>query len=382
MSASASPAASRARSSSAGCGAAIIWAFAIAWYGLLGTMAVIVYFKREPDSWGLFIVLAFFALAGLLVLRLAIAATTNAVRFRGAELELQTLPGVLGGTISGVVRAPRRVAELAPLRFRLSSWRRWSDSSDDLLWEDHQAIERPMINGGETVALPFSMRVPFDCEPSSKDFYWRLELYSQKTKSSVDYDVRVERTSQSSPDQTQEALRRSVRQAPPHVTSRIDRQSGVIDIVVPFPSWLWKWYGFLVVGAAAAFAIAPIVLQRMTGDGMSPLFRLIAYVIISGVVLFLAGFPLISLALLVRRVHADSAGLQISYMFPARRPVHVMRDQLKDIALKPDSSSRKYTVEFIRANDKPMIGSIMYADSKEEGEWIVSELRRAIFRVS
>lgn len=379
MSESAFPAASRVRSRSAGCGAAALWSFTVMWYGVVGIMAVLFYFKREPDQWGAFVVLGLFALAGLIVLGLAIAATTSAVRFRGAELELQTVPGVLGGKISGVVRVPRRVAELAPLRFRLSSWRRWSESSDDLLWEDFQPVAPPMSSGGDTVTLPFSMPVPFDCEPSSDSFYWRLGLCSLKTKSSVDYDVRVERTSQSSPEQTQVALRRSVRQAPPNVTTRIDRQSSGIDIVFPLPSWFWKWYGFVVVAAAAAFATASIVLERMTADGMPPAFRLMTYAIISGVVLFLAGFPLISLALLVRRVHADRAGLQIAYMFPARRPVHVRRDQLKDIAPKSDSSSRKYTVDFIRANDKPMIGSILYASSKEEADWIASELRRAVF---
>jgi hypothetical protein len=379
MTGSAVPAAARVRTSTAGCTVVFLWCFAVMWYGVVGTMALVFYFKREPDQWGPLAFLGLFALAGLLILWLAIKATTSAVRFRGAELDLQTIPGVLGGKISGVVRAPQRVAKLAPLRFRLSSWRRFTDASDDLLWEDYQPVEHLMSSGGEMVTLPFSIRVPFDCEPTADSFYWRLELGSVKTKSSVDYEVPMARTAQSSEEQTRTALRRPVTQAPSGAAVKIDRQSGGIDVAFPLPSWFWKWYAFVVIVAVAAYGIAPIVLRRFRADGMPGSFEVMTYVVLSAIVLFLAGFPLISLALSVRRIHADRTGARIAYAFPLRRPVRVTREELKDVTLNYATSSMKYSIDFIRANGKPMIGSVMFADSKEEADWIGSELRRAIF---
>src|SRR3954453_11923572 len=115
--------------SGGGCGAALLWALAAAWIAGVASFALLAARSEVVGSAGAWAVLAIFGLAGLFLAAMAIRATANAVRFRGASVELHTDPGVLGGKLAGVVYLRRP----APLTLTLSNWR--DDDGDDLLWE-------------------------------------------------------------------------------------------------------------------------------------------------------------------------------------------------------------------------------------------------------
>jgi len=372
----------RVRTSSSGCTVAFLWAFVAMWYGFIGAIALVIYFQGGPRQWGPIAVIGFFALAGLLVVSLAAMATVNAARFRGTDLALESNPGVLGGRITGALRVPQRVLRFEPLQFRVSLWRRYRKKSDDLLWETIEPVGRPMAGASDMTTLPFSIRLPYDGEETTSpgglpDFYWQLELRS--AKGSVAFDVPVARTSQSSAEQTKAVLRPSVSRAPAAATAKIDRKLNSVDVAFPLPTWVWKWYTFVVIATVAAVAVANVILQRMSADGMPESVRAMTYLAIGIVALFLGAFPLLSLALSVRRVRADRAGVEIGYALPARGPSRLNHDALKDVVTEYSNSSRKYSVDFVRADGKPVIGTVILVETKEEAEWIASELRRAIF---
>jgi hypothetical protein len=70
--------------------------------------------------------------------------------------------------------------------------------------------------------------------------------------------------------------------------------------------------------------------------------------------------------------------VEIAYTFPVRRPNRVKREELEDISASYSGSAMKYFVHFTRVDGGDMTGSLLYADTKEEGDWIASELRRAL----
>ncbi|MGZ7042732.1 MAG: hypothetical protein ACXVH7_13145, partial [Thermoanaerobaculia bacterium] len=347
----------RERMKASGWGAVILWAFAVMWNGAVLTMTLVVYL-REPANTAALAVIGVFALAGLFLLAIAIKATSNAARFRGTELELQSSPGVLGGKLTGVMHLPQRVLRAGPLQFRVSSWRREDDSPDELLWEMVEPAGQPRITGAETAVLPFSIRLPFDCEATGSSggnrFYWDLMLRRESGKGFVRFEVPVARTSESSEAQTRIALRPVTSREPARTTARLHPSADGVEVVLPLPTWFWKWYGFF----AIVTPLALFLTREFVGEP-----RLL-YLGISGVALFFLLFPLVSLSLTVRRVRANRSGVEIAYTFPVRRPVIVKREELADIEASYSGSAMKYFVRFIRVDGGEMTGSLLYADTK------------------
>jgi len=112
---------SRRQKSSAGSGVALLWSFVIGWYGFLSIFVFVIVSDRSKDATAPLIIVAIFAVAGLLVVYIAIQASANAARFRGTELELQSTPGVLGGRVAGNFRVPLHVLTLGQLEVHVGA---------------------------------------------------------------------------------------------------------------------------------------------------------------------------------------------------------------------------------------------------------------------
>src|SRR2546423_6083247 len=89
--------------SSGGCGAALLWGMAAGWSAGVAFFVVLVARGDSAATAGAWAALALFGAVALYLLALAIRASVSAARFRGASIDLQTNPGVLGGTLAGVV---------------------------------------------------------------------------------------------------------------------------------------------------------------------------------------------------------------------------------------------------------------------------------------
>ena len=377
---------SRRQKSSAGCGVALLWTFVIGWYGFLSIFVFVILSDRSKDATAPLAIVAIFAVAGLLVVYVAIQASANAARFRGTELELQSTPGVLGGRIAGNFRVPLHVLKLGPLDVHVGARKRYrlgDDSHSDLLWDVSERLGQPLMSGGDIATLPFSVRLPYDAEPSaiaaSVEYYWTVQLQTPGGKSFTSFEVPVARTAQSSAEQTMATLRPAVTSAPAEATAQVNRTMNGVEITLPSPSWTWKWFAFLVTATAIAIAGANIILTRMRSGGMPPIYEVMTYLAITGGVLLLTALSLASLAMYVRRIRADRAGAEFTYAFPMRRANRMVREEIKDIAATYSQSSHTYAVEFMRVDNKPILGGLLLFKSKNEADWIATELRRAIF---
>jgi hypothetical protein len=100
-------------------------------------------------------------------------------RWGRSELEILTLPGVIGGPFRGTVTLSEALPEGTALRVTLNCVRhrtvRMRPSGDshtvtDVIWQDQKVlVTAPPMSRTDGVALPCSFAIPFSCEPTSLD---------------------------------------------------------------------------------------------------------------------------------------------------------------------------------------------------------------------
>jgi hypothetical protein len=327
--------------SSGGCGAALLWVLAAGWSAAVVFFALLVARGESAPTAGAWAALALFGAVGLFLIALAIRASVSAARFRGVSIDLQTTPGVLGGTLAGVVHLRQC---MAPLQLTLSNWH--LDDSDELLWESTTTL------GADALDLPFSFDVPFDCEPTSSTASWRLVLAENAS-----FTVPVMQTEASSPARTQQALRATTYAAPEGTKVKVEWRAEGVTVRFPLPSWVAGWYLIVIVLAAAAYLAAMVAMAAI------------------GVVV-LSAIPLPTLAMTVRRIDADRSGLTLRYAL-LRGPKHIPAAALRDVGAVYANGALHYELTFVGA-ETAASWTIVTLRSRPEADWVAYELRRAL----
>jgi hypothetical protein len=200
----------------------VAWVFAVCWNAISWPLAYQVPGELERGNPAVWLALLF-PLIGLGMLVWALRATLRWRRFGSSVFEMTTHPGVLGGELSGRLRAGDGLFEAREFGLRLSCIRRYVTGSgksrsthEDVLWtEDATLSPRALTRGPSGVELPLGFALPYDCRPSdpveSNDrILWRLEVRADVP--GVDYAARFELpvfvTSESAPRRTRAALAR------------------------------------------------------------------------------------------------------------------------------------------------------------------------------
>jgi len=136
-------------------------------------------------------------------------------KFNPSVFHMATLPGLVGGALSGVVRMPKRLEVGGGFRVRLYCLNRKVVSSggersteERVLWEDVAVLERDLLDGREGgIAVPVLFAIPYDLPASDQSnsddtIDWKLTLSAEVP--GVDYEVEFEvpvfKTPKSSPN--------------------------------------------------------------------------------------------------------------------------------------------------------------------------------------
>lgn len=198
------------------------WAFGSIWT-LLSAPAVIV-LPRElaRGNHGALAVLLF-PLVGLLILGFAVVATARYRRHGRSVLEMDLMPGVLGGDFRATLLSQHPLPRDATLRVTLRNIRRTTSgsgknrsTSERVLWEDHVDLAgSSMSRRPDGHGLGIHMRVPCDAEPSDpipsrSCILWRLLAHADLAGAdfSTQFDVPVFETPASDASLTSKALSR------------------------------------------------------------------------------------------------------------------------------------------------------------------------------
>jgi hypothetical protein len=369
-----------------------VWVFAALWNlisfptGFLGVRAAI----REGKPAALLALL--FPLVGIGLLVWAVRLTLRYRKYGVSRLELSTIPGVISGTLTGMVRAPAKVQPDDGFQVTLSCVRRvrkggGDETSESILWQDERRV---MGVPSRTAAamethIPVAFRLPADAQPcddtdSNNRVLWQLRLLA--TVPGVDYqsqfEVPVFRTPAS--DQplsaederlTRDPLAGIAYQQP--ADSRIVVTANRRGTEVLFPAarnpgvatslsfFLLLWLGCI---AVQMYFRAPLVFPIVTG--------LFGLLILIGV---------LDLWLEVSRVTADAGTLTwaTGYLSSGKeRTLHgsEIADVIAAIGMQAGTTVY-YDVTVVRKNGKKIKVGRSVRD-KREAEWLAATIKKAL----
>lgn len=180
--------------------AIILWIMAIAFIGL--SLPAVLAIPKEWDKDNKLILIALvFPVAGF---GLGIAATRSVIRMRKfgrSELELHTLPGVLGGTFSGSVEIPSKVNAEDGFKVRLLCVRRTTSGSgknrsthEHVEWEEEKTLLKEyLVHERDKTGLPVFFNLPYSLSETKNGnpaIVWRLEINAAVP--GVDYATQFE----------------------------------------------------------------------------------------------------------------------------------------------------------------------------------------------
>ena len=370
------------------------WVFAVLWNlisfptGFLGVQTAI----REGKPAVLLALL--FPLVGIGLLAWAIRLTLRYHKYGVSRLELSTIPGIIGRTLAGLVRAPARMQPDDGFQLTLSCVRRVtrrsgknSSTSESILWQEERRV---MGRASRTAAamethIPVAFRLPADapgCDDtdSNNRVLWRLQLSASLL--GIDYqsqfEVPVFRTAAS--DQPLSAEEEAITQDPlagagyqQPADSRIVVTSNRRGTEVLFPAarnpgvaagvsfFLLLWLGCI---ALQMYFRAPIVFPIVTG--------LFGLLILSSV---------LDLWLEVARVNVDAGTLTWArgYLSPGReRSLRVsdIADVIASIGMQA-GTTLYYDVVVVRRDGKKFKVARSVRD-KREAEWVAERIKKAI----
>ena len=379
----------------------VAWVFTAFWNLVSFPLAVLQFPEILRDEGPVALLVLMFPLVGLFLLIGSIRATLRWKKFGESNLELQTLPGVIGDQLQGTIHtrikgfqeADFRLELICVLRAQSHSARSGSISfgsapkiqlkktsnrrdMEKILWQATIRVDAATLSQGyQGAACPVSFAIPADCRPtdSTQGVVWRLNAAASLP--GVDYnstfEVPVFKTEASpAPGQAGEAAVRD--HAPPEKKSVVVRPTGE--------------------GTQFFF---PAARNKVAALGLT------AFVILwSGVVVFLffvdapllfqvvfSGFDLIFiLAVLSMWFGASSVvvtpeSVRVTHRFLGFGKVKEFpRGDISGVEIKRGMQSGRtlyYNIELIPQGGKAVtVGRNV--KNKREAEWVVSEIEKAI----
>jgi len=179
------------------------WVFAAIWNlislpgAFLGVRSAI----QEGNHLALLALL--FPLVGIGLFVWAVRSTLRYRKYGVSRLELSTIPGVVGRTLAGMVRAPARMQPHDGFEVTLSCVRRVTTGGEDkstsesILWQDERRVmgEPTRTAAAMETHIPIAFRLPADaaaCDDtdSNNRVLWRLRLMAEVP--GVDYESHFE----------------------------------------------------------------------------------------------------------------------------------------------------------------------------------------------
>ncbi len=373
----------------------VSWAFAVLWnlisvpVGYIGLQAALV--QGNPEGF----VALFFPLVGLGLLTWATRATLRYRKYGMSRLELGTIPGTIGRSLSGSVRVGTSLQPEDSFQVRLTCIHRVTTRSgknssvrESILWQEETRAEGQSSrdSSGMGTRIPVAFAIPSDAQPSEvrnprDQIVWRLELSANVP--GVDYasvfEVPVFRTPESNLRPTQPEARLTESQAAAVADYKQSPESKIVvtsnrrgtEIVFPAarnPGVAVGTTVFMLFWGAMVVALvrydAPVLFPIVFG-----LFELL---LIVGALQFWFG---------VSRVTANAGTLVVAqgYFYPVReRTIPVA--EIGDVSVKVgmQAGSRPYYDLIVGLKNGRRLTAGRSMRDKPEAEWLALTIKNAL----
>lgn len=334
-----------------------------------------------------------FPLVGVCLVVWAVRTTVRHRRYGVSRLELATVPGVIGRSLIGMVRAPVRIQAADGFDVTLTCVRRVTSgggknktTSESILWQEVQRVIAQPFRAPARMEthIPVALRIPKDSSPSDDSdsanrVVWHLQVSAEVP--GVNYESRFEvpvfRTSASEQPLSPEEARLTeaadtVRYQQP-ADSRIlvtDTRRGT-EILFPAARNL---------GAAASLTL--FLLIWLGGLGLQIYFGApLIFPIVTGVFALLFLLAVLDLWLQVSRVRVDAGSLSWAsgYIVPGRERT-IPASEIGDVtaAIGMQAGTRVYydVVVVRKSGKKAKVGQSLR--DKREAEWLVKKIKNQL----
>ncbi len=367
--------------------------FAVVWT-LISTPALFAFheefFIRENRA---ILFALIFPLVGLGLLAAAIYLWIRYLKYGQVTLQLQTLPGVIGGSFSGAIVIPKTLIATEGVRMALRCQRHVVSGSGKNrsvrvtdLWSHEEIItdQRRTPTGG--TLLPVLFQIPYECHEvdtsnESNKVQWKLEATAATpgVDFHAEFDVPVFRTAESDPDyvvpkQAEEIRDDRVAQERLWQEEHVQVQPGLNGSTqLRFPMMRHKGYSF----AMLAFAIIwnSIVAVIFVYTEAPILFPLIGGLL--GVLILLGT---LHSCFSSQTLNLQKGSLELRCgLFGAKGPYPFTMEELKTLELAASSQSGNvsfYTLRLRKADGKKqaLVPSIKGKQNAERLQWMIEEI--------
>ena len=177
------------------------WAFAIFWNGISTGVAVGMLKGGAPIVPEI-IFGAIFPVIGLLLLGWAIRTTIAWKKFGASTFKMLSVPGVIGGSLSGAIETSVKLRPQDGFHLRLACVKRVrvgsgkdSSTTETVLWQAEKTMNEDLLDEPRRSGIPVSFPIPADAMPTDNTvptnaIIWRL--VAQAKLPGVDYSATFE----------------------------------------------------------------------------------------------------------------------------------------------------------------------------------------------
>jgi hypothetical protein len=173
-------------------GAIGAWLIAVIWNGIpAAALSSMLLGRQKTPPLAVIIVLLFLSV-GLYLIFASLQATRRAMRYGQSVLHLSTLPGEIGGHLTGEIRLGRPIDATGPARLRLACKRTSTGehSATTTSWQDVREVQLPDSRTGTTIPLDFEIPANLPPTRSGTSTLDRITWTLEATVAARDVDYR------------------------------------------------------------------------------------------------------------------------------------------------------------------------------------------------
>ncbi len=338
-----------------------------------------------------------FPLVGAGLLIWAIRATLRWKKFGTSVLELETLPGVIGGHLQGVLQTRTALLPKEGLSLKLTCIHRTVSGSgknrsvhEKILWRERQVIPKNRIEARvQGSSIPFTFEIPYDSKETDRKNMDNAILWYVDAAASVpgvDYGAQFEvplfRTSESDPDfaparegEVPEQMAEDYTQGGSHggITVRPGQQGGTEFYFAPARN----------VGAALVLTVFTLIWSAAIWFMMTqgaPIFFSIVFGLVDLVLLY----AVLRLWFGVSKVLIESGQLRVTsglLWLGVSKAIPCSQVEDIQISIGMQSGGRSgtpyYNIELI-TNDQKKVSLGRSIKDKRHAEWLAKTMREAV----
>jgi len=349
----------------------------------------------EDGEWWVAALMGLFPLVGLGMIAWAAYEVARWRKYGTSVFQMASVPGVLGGTLAGVIRIGRLIEPREGFKLTLNCIRRSTTGSgkhrsthETVLWQDEQLIGRTLSAGEPNVtAVPVMFSVPYDqpastVEDTNRDIIWRLEVKADVP--GVDYgaafEVPVFKTDESREDfqADTQAINEYAVEADPEVELR---RLGIRRTLPPvgFGTRL-----IFPMGRNPGMLVGSFFFSAIFGGAIWLMLHLEApllFPIVFGLFALLIVWVTLELMLYRSTVDVDEHGLTVrGGWLGLGRSVRIARDEIEQITTRSNlqSGQRKYYDIIAQRTTGKKVVLAKYIRGTRQAETVIAEIRRAM----